>query len=131
MGLHPTYSYVPSPNCHLFSSSLPEEGPEVNLWAGYQGRARGYSPLPEHASPRRKVKSDFFGDFWHLQYPENHISAPSSGESAPRQKIPGATHAFGGIIVFFHARSPPLTRSIPGPCMLVKTAFISRAFYFS
>ena len=38
-----------------------------------QGRARGgYSPLSEHASPlRRKVKHSFFGDFWHLQYPES------------------------------------------------------------
>ena len=28
----------------------------------------GYGPPSEHASPRQKVKRDFFGDFWHLLY---------------------------------------------------------------
>ena len=38
----------------------------VNFYATVKGVApgEGYSPLPSgHASPRRKVKSDFFGDF--------------------------------------------------------------------
>ena len=30
---------------------------------GARGGLGGYSPPSEHASPRRKVKSDFFGDF--------------------------------------------------------------------
>ena len=33
---------------------------------GARGGLGGYSPSSEHASPRRKVKSDFVGDFWHL-----------------------------------------------------------------
>ena len=33
---------------------------------GARGRLGGYSP-------RRKVKNDFFAEFWHLKYPENHI----------------------------------------------------------
>ena len=49
------------------------------------------APCRSMLAPLRKVKSDFFGDFWHLQYPENHILSPSSEESAPRRKIPGAT----------------------------------------
>ena len=55
----------------------------------------GYSPPPRWSmlAPGRKVKSDFFGDFWHLQYPENHILAPSSEESATPSEIPGATPA--------------------------------------
>ena len=42
-------------------------------------------------APSRKVKSDFFGDFWRLWYSENHILTPSSKEPAPLRKIPGAT----------------------------------------
>ena len=44
---------------------------------GARGRLGGYSPLSDHASPHRKMESDFFGDLWHLSYPENHILAPS------------------------------------------------------
>ena len=63
-------------------------------WGGDMGGlGRAIAPS-EHASPRRKVKSEFFGDFWHSMYPENHILAPSLEESAPRRKIPGATPAF-------------------------------------
>ena len=58
---------------------------------GARGGLGGYNPPSEHASPRRKVKSDFFGDFWPLQYPENHIFVASSEESAPLRKIPGAS----------------------------------------
>ena len=35
---------------------------------------------------RRKVKSDFFEDFWHLQYSKTHILAPLSEESAPQSE---------------------------------------------
>ena len=54
-----------------------------------RGGARG--GLEGAIAPRRKVKNYFVGDIWHLQYPESHILAPSSEESAPRRKIPGAT----------------------------------------
>ena len=33
---------------------------------GARGGLGGYSPPSKHASPRRKVKRDFVGDFWHL-----------------------------------------------------------------
>ena len=42
-------------------------------------------------TPFRKVKDDFFGDFLYIQYSESCILAPSSEESAPRRKTPGAT----------------------------------------
>ena len=55
------------------------------------GLERAKAPYRNMLAPRRKVKNYFIGDFWHLQYPERHISAPSSEESAPCRKIPGAT----------------------------------------
>ena len=40
---------------------------EVSFVSGWrQGRLGAYSSPLEHASPSRKVKHDFFGDFWHL-----------------------------------------------------------------
>ena len=38
----------------------------VSSRGGARGRLGGYSPPSEHASPRRKLNSDVFGDFWHL-----------------------------------------------------------------
>ena len=51
------------------------------------------APCQRMLAPCRQAKSDFFGDYWHLQNPKNHILVPSSEESAPRRKIPGATPA--------------------------------------
>ena len=42
-------------------------------------------------APHWKVKNYFVKDFWHLQYPESRILAPSSEESAPCWKTPGTT----------------------------------------
>ena len=56
-----------------------------------QGRARGLYPPTEHASPPSEGGKQFFEDFYHLYYPENHILTPSSKESAPRWKIPGTS----------------------------------------
>ena len=59
---------------------------------GARGGLGGYSPSSEHPSPPSEGdKRFFFGDFWHLKHPKNHILAPSSEESAPRRKIPCAT----------------------------------------
>ena len=41
-------------------------------------------PPSELASPRRMVKKDFFGDFWHLQYPDSRILA--RGDQQPEQE---------------------------------------------
>ena len=72
--------------CFLYCT---DDGTSIQGWR--QGRA--IAPHRSMLAPRRKVKSDFFGDFWHLWYPKNYISAPSSEESVPRRKIPGATPA--------------------------------------
>ena len=55
----------PSFNCYVLTKRTIISKP---LWysGGTRGGLGGYSPPSEHASPRRKVKSDFFGDFWHL-----------------------------------------------------------------
>ena len=49
------------------------------------GWVRGYS------SPFWKMKTYFFGDFWHIVYPCNHILVLLLEESVPCQKIPGTT----------------------------------------
>ena len=46
---------------------------EVTLRGGARRGLGGYSPRQSMLVPRREVKSDFFGDFWHLSFPENHI----------------------------------------------------------
>ena len=63
---------------------------------GVRGGARGglegaIAPYQNMLAPLHKVKNDFVGDFWHLKYPESRILAPLLEESAPCQKIPGAT----------------------------------------
>ena len=67
----------------------------VGVRGGLQGVV---APLSEHATPGRKVKNYFVGDFWHLQYPESRILAPSSEESAPCRKLPGATPAYKHVL---------------------------------
>ena len=67
-----------------------------NLFIGCRAGTRGglegaIAPLLEQASTPSEGEKLFFGDFWHLQYPESCILAPSLEESAPCQKIPGAT----------------------------------------
>ena len=46
-------------------------------------------------APPSEGENYFVGDLWHLQYRERRILAPSSEESAPCRKIPGATPAHG------------------------------------
>jgi len=57
---------------------------QLNYFQGwYQGRARGTTAPYRKWYPHCKVKNYFFGDFWHLKYPENNTVVPSSEESAP------------------------------------------------
>ena len=48
-----------------------------------RGLEGAVTPCQNMLAPRRKVKSYFVGDFWHLHYPESRILASSSEESAP------------------------------------------------
>ena len=57
------------------------------LRGGAKGGLGGYSSPSEHASPRWKVKAIFSEIFGIYKYPEKHILAPSSEESAPRRKF--------------------------------------------
>ena len=63
----------------------------IQGWRQGGGLEGAIAPLSEHASPRRKVKNYFVGNFWHLQFPEGRILAPSSEESAPLSEISGTT----------------------------------------
>ena len=65
-------------------------GSSLQCWGrgGARGGLGGYSPPSEGG--RR-----FFRRFLAPKYPENHILAPSSEESAPRRKIPGAIPVLG------------------------------------
>ena len=56
-----------------------------NMGGARGGLEGAIAPRRSMLAPRRKVKRNSFGDFWHLQHPKNYILAPSSEESAPRR----------------------------------------------
>ena len=45
------------------------------------------APCRNILAPRRKMKNYFVGDFWHLQYPDSRILAPSSESQPPVGKF--------------------------------------------
>jgi len=64
---------------------------QLNYFQGwYQGRARGTTAPYRKWYPHCKVKNYFFGDFWHLKYPENNTSPLVRRVSPSRRKNPGA-----------------------------------------
>ena len=76
-----------------------------------QGRARGvHSPRRNMLAPCRKVKNFFSEIFGSGSTPQSSILAPSSEDSAPRRKFPGATPA----LKIFHCLQSGLYRGVIG-----------------
>ena len=78
-------------------------------------------PQLEHASPPSEGEKPFCRRFWHLQYPESCILAPSSEESAPCKKIPGATPDFGGNMCLLAIKFPICMRRVIGVMRKIAT----------
>ena len=64
-----------------------------------RGRLGGCYPPLEHASPRQKVKNDFFRRFLAFIVPQKPYFSPLVGRVTPCAKIPGATHRYYHVFI--------------------------------